>query len=38
MDVWLAAHVDVRRDPDVSLVMDRLAAVFASEAAALSGR
>jgi DNA-binding transcriptional LysR family regulator len=37
MDVWLAAHVDVRRDPDVALVMDRLAAVFASEAAALAG-
>lgn len=37
MDVWLAAHVDVRRDPDVADVMDRLAAVFAREAAALAG-
>ena len=36
MDVWLAAHVDVRRDPDVAHVMDRLAAVFAREAAALA--
>ena len=38
MDVWLAAHVDVRRDPDVALVMERLADVFAREAAALSGK
>ena len=37
MDVWLAAHVDVRRDPDVAHVMDRLAALFAREAAALAG-
>ena len=37
MDVWLAAHVDVRRDPDVALVMDRLAAVFEREAPSLSG-
>jgi DNA-binding transcriptional LysR family regulator len=36
MDIWLAVHADVRRDPDVVLVMDRLAAVFAREAAALS--
>jgi DNA-binding transcriptional LysR family regulator len=37
MDVWLAAHVDVRRDPAVALVMDRLATLFATEAAALAG-
>ena len=37
MDIWLAAHVDVRRDPDVAAVMDRLAEVFAREAAVLAG-
>jgi DNA-binding transcriptional LysR family regulator len=36
MDIWLAAHVDVRRDPDVAAVFDRLAAIFADEAAQLA--
>jgi len=29
MDIWLAVHADVRRDPDVVQVMDALAHVFA---------
>jgi DNA-binding transcriptional LysR family regulator len=37
MDIWLATHVDVRRDPDVALVMDRLAAIFSAEATTLAG-
>lgn len=37
MDIWLATHVDVRRDPDVALVMDRLAEIFRAAAASLAG-
>lgn len=37
MDIWLAVHADVRRDPDVVRVLDRLAALFTREAAALAG-
>jgi len=37
MDIWLAAHADVRRDPAVVRVLDALAALFAREAAALAG-
>ncbi len=29
MDIWLAAHADVRRDPDVAAVIERLAALLA---------
>jgi len=36
MDIWLAVHADVRRDPDVLHVTEALAAVFAREAAALA--
>jgi len=36
MDIWLAVHADVRRDPDVVQVMDALAQVFAREASALA--
>lgn len=36
MEVWLAVHADVRRDPDVLHVHDALAAVFAREAGALA--
>lgn len=37
MDIWLATHVDVRRDPDVALVMERLAEIFRVQAALLAG-
>jgi DNA-binding transcriptional LysR family regulator len=37
MDIWLAVHADVRRDPDVVRVMDALAAIIASESTALAG-
>jgi hypothetical protein len=36
MDVWLAVHSDVRRDPAVLCVTEALAALFAREAAALA--
>lgn len=34
MDVWLAVHVDVRRNARVARVFDHLVATFAAEAAA----
>lgn len=37
MDIWLAVHGDVRRDPDVVCVLEKLAAIIASESAALAG-
>ncbi len=37
LDIWLAAHVDVRRDPEVVRVLAALDAMFAREAAALAG-
>jgi len=37
IEIWLAVHVDVRRDPDVVRVHDALELVFAREAARLAG-
>jgi DNA-binding transcriptional LysR family regulator len=36
MDIWLAVHADVRRDPDVLRVVDTLEAIFQRESTALS--
>jgi len=36
MDIWLAIHADVRRDPDVLRVVDTLEAIFRRESSTLA--